>query len=573
MNPNNLPVFTKFAECQDCYKCVRGCPVKAIKVENHHASIIPELCIHCGHCVDICPVNAKSIRDDLSKLKLLLSRNAKIIISLAPSWKSEFPNLPKEKLISGLKKLGISHVSETALGAEEVNSSLTQYLSTSKGIQISTACPTIVELIEKYYPQLVSSLIPIDSPLLAHCRILKKHFGPDYLIAFIGPCISKKVESDNHQDLLDLAITFKDLHKFFADSKIDPYHLEAENNCDFLPTCAQEGSLYPVEGGMINTLALSKTSDYQCYSISGTDDICKLFNDLIAKGLTNNIFLETLACKGGCINGPACFKDKSYLLKEIDILNQNKYIGKKTERPAQLDISQAYKHIELTNNINKEMTITEVFRKIGKNRPEDEKNCGGCGYNTCREFAQAIIEGKAEASMCVSYLRKLAQKKASALFRTMPSGVIIVDKEMIIQETNDNFFKILGLDEQFATDAIDLDGARLDKMISFTGMFKQVLDKGNDILDKELRYGEKYLKISIFSIEKHELVGAVLQDITLPSVARGHTISQAKNVINKNLDMVQKIAFLLGENAAEVEIALNSIIDVSGIDKTENVSD
>jgi PAS domain-containing protein len=283
--------------------------------------------------------------------------------------------------------------------------------------------------------------------------------------------------------------------------------------------------------------------------------------------------LETLACKGGCINGPACFKDKSYLLKEIDILNQNKYIGKKTERPAQLDISQAYKHIELTNNINKEMTITEVFRKIGKNRPEDEKNCGGCGYNTCREFAQAIIEGKAEASMCVSYLRKLAQKKASALFRTMPSGVIIVDKEMIIQETNDNFFKILGLDEQFATDAIDLDGARLDKMISFTGMFKQVLDKGNDILDKELRYGEKYLKISIFSIEKHELVGAVLQDITLPSVARGHTISQAKNVINKNLDMVQKIAFLLGENAAEVEIALNSIIDVSGIDKTENVSD
>lgn len=213
-----------------------------------------------------------------------------------------------------------------------------------------------------------------------------------------------------------------------------------------------------------------------------------------------------------------------------------------------------------------------MFKTIGKIRPEDEKNCGGCGYNTCREFAQAIIDGKAESSMCVSYLRSLAQKKANALFRTMPSGVIIVNKDLIIQESNANFFKVLGLDDQFGTDSLDLEGAELSKMISFAGMFKKVLEEGNDVLDKELRYGNKYLKISIFSIEKHELIGAVLQDITVPSTAREHTIIQAKKVINKNLDMVQKIAFLLGENAAEVEVALDSIIDISGIDKAENIS-
>lgn len=218
------------------------------------------------------------------------------------------------------------------------------------------------------------------------------------------------------------------------------------------------------------------------------------------------------------------------------------------------------------------LSIADVFKTIGKSRPEDEKNCGGCGYNTCREFAQAIIDGKAESSMCVSYLRTLAQKKANALFRTMPSGVIIVNKDLMIQESNANFFKVLGLDELFGTDSLDLDGAQLDKMIPFAGMFKKVLEEGKDVLDKEFKYEAKYLKISIFSIEKHELVGAVIQDITLPSTAREHTISQAKKVINKNLDMVQKIAYLLGENAAEVEIALDSIIDISGVDSSENVS-
>lgn len=573
MNPNNLPVFTKFAECQDCYKCVRGCPVKAIKVENHHASIIPELCIHCGHCVDICPVNAKSVRDDLSKLKLLLSLKQKIVISLAPSWRSEFPNLSEKEMLTSLKQIGIQEVSETALGAEEVNSNLNEYLKNVSGVKISTACPTIVEMVEKYYPTLVKNLIPFDSPLIAHAKMLREHYGKEYIIGFIGPCISKKVEVDQHTDLISFALTFKDLSRLFSEKKINPYQLEIDDALDFRPRSAQEGTLYPIEGGMINTLNLSPESNYKSYSISGTDEIRHFLNDLVAKGSEKNIFIETLSCKGGCINGPGCVKEKSYLLKEIDILSNNPYIGKKTDKLPTINIEQEYKAGDLLASSKQELTITDIFRKIGKSRAEDEKNCGGCGYNTCREFAQAIIEGKAEASMCVSYLRKLAQKKASALFRTMPSGVIIVDKDMIIQETNENFFKILGLAEQFATDSIDLDGAKLDRMISFAGMFKKVIDEGNDILDKELKYGKKYLKISIFSIEKHELVGAVLQDITVPSTAREHTIKQAKTVINKNLDMVQKIAFLLGENAAEVEIALNSIIEVSGIDRTENISE
>jgi iron only hydrogenase large subunit-like protein len=573
MNPNNLPVFTRFADCQDCYKCVRGCPVKAIRVENHHASIIPELCIHCGHCVDICPVGAKKVRDDLSKLKINISLNKKIVISLAPSWKSEFPRLKKEQMISALKFLGITEVSETALGAEEVNRHLTSYLSDAQGIKISTACPTIVELIEKFYPTLTEKLVPMDSPLLAHSKMLRDYYGDEYVIGFIGPCISKKVESDKFPNNLSFALTFKDLHKYFEERGINPYILDVKEGVEFSPRGAEEGTLYPIEGGMIDTLQIIGESNYQSYSISGTDEIIKLLDDILERGTDKNIFIETLSCKGGCINGPGCIKEKSYLLKEMEIIENNPFIGKRTLGDSAVNINQEYAKQTMEPEKTSDLTITEVFKTIGKNRPEDEKNCGGCGYNTCREFAQAIIDGKAEASMCVSYLRILAQKKANALFRTMPSGVIIVNKDMIIQESNTNFFKVLGLEEQYGCDSIELEGAQLDKMITFPGMFKKVIEEGNDILDKELRYKDKYLKISIFSIEKHELVGAVIQDITVPSTAREHTIMQAKKVINKNLDMVQKIAYLLGENAAEVEIALDSIIDLSGIDKTEKISD
>lgn len=572
MNPNSLPVFTRFAECQDCYKCVRGCPVKAIKVEGHHASIIPDLCIHCGHCVDICPVEAKRVRDDLFKLKINLSLNKKVVISLAPAWRSEFSGLKKEQMITALRLLGITEVSETALGAEEVNSHLTNYLKDASGVKISTACPTIVELVQKYYPELIDSLSPMDSPLMAHSKILREHFGAEYVIGFIGPCISKKVEADNFPDNLDFAITFTDLHRYFQERGINPYLLDVAEELDFSPRSAEEGTLYPIEGGMINTLEIVGDSHYQSYAISGTDEIKKLFDDLLKKGLDKNIFIETLSCKGGCINGPGCLKGNSYLLKEMEIMEDNPFVGKRTLGKSVVDIKQDYVQKTMLKEQGNGLSIADVFKTIGKSRPEDEKNCGGCGYNTCREFAQAIIDGKAESSMCVSYLRTLAQKKANALFRTMPSGVIIVNKDLMIQESNANFFKVLGLDELFGTDSLDLDGAQLDKMIPFAGMFKKVLEEGKDVLDKEFKYEAKYLKISIFSIEKHELVGAVIQDITLPSTAREHTISQAKKVINKNLDMVQKIAYLLGENAAEVEIALDSIIDISGVDSSENVS-
>lgn len=572
MNPLNLPVFTINAQCQDCYKCVRQCPVKAIKVEDGHASIIPELCIHCGHCVAVCPVHAKQIRDDLSKFKVLTAMNKKIIISLAPSWRAEFKNIPDSKMIAAIKKLGVEIVSETALGAEEVNANIAKFLSKSHGIKISSACPSIVELIEKYYPHLVKCITPIASPLLSHTKYLRNLYGDEYIIGFIGPCISKKVESDQHPNELNFAVTFNDLQELFAEKNIVPNNLP-DSNDKFEPDNAKEGNIYPIDGGMIQTIDLPENCKYELYNISDVEKIKELFSSLTEKELKKDMFFETLACKGGCVNGPGCVKDKSYLLKEIDILSDFAFKGKKTDRDINNDIDISLEYSvdhKLKRDKNKTLTIEEVFKSIGKHKPEDEKNCGGCGYNSCRDFAEAIIEGKAEPSMCVSYLRKLAQKKTTALFKTIPSGIIIVNKNMEIQETNINFFKILGLTEFFGTDAEGYEGARLDKMISFTGMFKKVLDGGEDINEKEINVDDKYLKITIFTVEPNELVGAVLQDITEPSVMRDHTINQAKKVIEKNLDMVQKVAFLLGENAAAAEVALNSIIELSG--KSEKMS-
>ena len=144
------PVYTLTNECKDCYKCVRHCPVKAIKIENDHASVIPEKCISCGHCVQVCPTNAKCVRTDIEKVKNLFIAKKDVYVSLAPSWRSVFENSAK-KMIAVLKKLGFKEVSETALGAQEVSIHDAEVLNKmDKGLLISSACPVIVDYIRLY---------------------------------------------------------------------------------------------------------------------------------------------------------------------------------------------------------------------------------------------------------------------------------------------------------------------------------------------------------------------------------------------------------------------------------------
>jgi len=567
------PIYTEKTECQDCYKCVRNCPVKAIKVENGRAMIVHDLCVFCGRCVTACPVGAKRVRDDLPRVKRLLSSGKRVIASIAPSFAAEFHPASPAQMVGALKRLGFSIVSETAIGADIVSRAAASLLAepgNENRVFISTACPAVVELVAKYHGEHGSSLIGLLSPLLAHSRFLKSVYGEETPVVFIGPCIAKKLESDGHRDLLDSAIGFRDLAAWFAEEGIEPSRIEASPDDRFEPARAGSGNLFPFDGGMVEAVArASESRKARSMSFSGISAVEKALEGLESAEESGPLFLELLACEGGCVNGPLVMSGSGTAVKRLRVLGYAESVTDKAPsgtgmnaRPPDPDIASGYGTVKAAVPSFGEDELTAALREVGKHGIEDELNCSGCGYDSCRAFARAMLEGKAEKTMCVSYMRKLAQKKANALIRTMPSGVVVVDRNLKVVECNGNFAALMGEDAMAAYEAKPgLEGASLDRLVDFSSLFSMVLDTGVDLADQDIHAAGRILHASIFSIEKKSFVGGVFQDITTPAVRKERVVAQARKVINKNLAVVQKIAFLLGENAAQSESILNSIIE------------
>lgn len=562
--PGFAPIYTEKTECQDCYKCVRGCPVKAIKIENGRAMVIHEECILCGNCVETCPVGAKKVRDDLNRVKQLLKLKEQVYVSLAPSWISEFNGISEQGIISALKKLGFSGVSETALGAQEVSSHAAELLASNKHrVLISTACPTVVDLIEKYHPELCSALTPLLSPALTHARMLRQTYGDKIGVVFIGPCIAKKQEAERHHELIDLSISFADLRRWFEREELDlDSAADPAEEAHFVPERAHEGALYPVDGGMIAGIKADHSGTETCFmTFSGISQIRKAFEELEQLPEDTNLFLELLACEGGCINGPQGGNRVASALKRYKVISETKMPADSYPRKPQFDISEQYLNRRQPESSYSAGQIREGLYRIGKYSAKDELNCSGCGYESCRDFVHALLDGKAEKTMCVSYMRKMAQKKANALIKTMPSGMVIIDDEMRIVECNQKFAVMMGEDIELMYEAKPgLEGASAEKIIPFHNLFRNVLEIGEEILDRDVRVEKQVLHLSIFNLEKHHFVGGIIQDVTTPSVQKEQIVTKAKQVIEHNLETVQKIAYLLGENASETEVILDSIV-------------
>ncbi len=570
------PIYTEEAECQDCYKCVRECTVKAIKIKDGKASIIEDECILCGHCVDVCPVHAKRVRNDIEKAIDLLNKKDRVIVSLAPSFVTEFADIPPERLIFILKRLGFYGVSETALGAEELSANVATYIEKSKNKYfISTACPVIVNYICKYYPNYVPYLTPFLSPVLTHCKILRKIYGEDIGIVFIGPCIAKKKEADMHPELLDVALTFEELREWIRlkESYIEMPLTGGQNVQEgFIPNPAQEGRLYPVDGGMLNSIKYKCSFDeLQFMSFSGVKKLDSILKEMEKISEENPIFLELLACEGGCINGPKIKKEDGLIVKRYEVIKYTSVAKDRIPGEPQYNIEEKIEKHPIRDEDIPEEEIIKALHSVGKYTSRDELNCGGCGYNSCRDFAKALVKGKTEPSMCVSYMRKLAQKKANALIKTMPCGVVIVDEELRIVECNRQFASLIK-EEKFY-EATGFEGAYLSKLTNFSGIFEIVLENANEVLEKDVKYKGAVLHVIAFTIEPHRYVGGIIQDITDPLVQKEQVIKRAREVIDKNLSTVQEVAFLLGESAAETEKILNSIIELFAPEDIDEVGD
>lgn len=556
------PIFTKRHECQDCHKCIRECPVKAIRVQDGFSQVMPGFCILCGGCVVACPNSAVQVRPDLPLAQALVKSGRKVIASIDPSFIAQFPGITPAQLITGIKRLGFFAVSETALGAQLVSAQIIELFGGKQNqIWISSACPSVVDFIAMYHPECQPNVIDVMAPALAHSKMLRAHYGEDIAVVFFGPCIAIKKNSDLHPEVLNLALTFEDLERWLHQNSIFLADVEGRSSDCFEPELARDGALYAIEGGHISSLRSDpRMQALQFMSFSGIANVQRALKDIPEWEPEHNIFMEMTACAGSCINGPKITSSTSIARRYYDVVQ---YARKANELPhissskAGLDVAWQYAKSPIEMKKYGEFPVREALRWIGQYSAEDELNCGGCGYQSCRDFAYALLSGNAERMMCATYTRKLAQKKANALLRRIPSAVVIVDEDLKIIECNANFTRLFPADETHY-DLVNI--ATAHAALPFANLFRRVLESSEDIVSHDIRSGRRILNTSIFTIEPNTVVGGIFQDITEPTFQKEQIIGRAQQVIEKNLKTVQQIAYLLGENAADSEVILSSIV-------------
>jgi len=558
---SDLPVYTLSNNCQDCYKCIRECPVKAIRMDQNRAGIIAELCVSCGHCTAVCPAGAKKYRNDTGIVQNWLDDGSDVVLSLAPSY-VVLHGGNRENIARRIKNSGFSRVSETALGAEIVNRKTEDWLKKEcPNLAISSACPAVVNLINQYYPELSESVVPVASPMLVHARMLRQLIGKQAKIVFAGPCIAKKYEADNSEGLIDAAITFDELKDILDET---PFHDTVAKRDSWFPFPASDCRIYPMEGGMIRGLS-GVPVEYHTMAFSGMENCKAILSDLRDNAPETPLFLELMACQGGCLMGPGVTTKGSVAIRQLKIPNE--LANGKHDKSWPIAIPDQFPPARMTRRayftcVYSEDEMRSALESVGKHSAADELNCSGCGYDSCRELARAMLDGKAERTQCVSYMRRVANDKASVLIEKIPFGVVMVDDQLRIVDANKQFAELIGGDLPMMFEATNsLYGADLKKILPFYKLFSSVLDSGEEKVEHDIRVGEKFFRVSVITIRKYKLVTGMIENLRDERTRQQVAVDRLQDVISKNMKVVQEIAYLLGENAAYTESMLHSVID------------
>ena len=564
-----MVIYTEKINCQDCYKCIKVCPVKSIKVEDFSASVIEETCIYCGKCINACPVGAKKYRNDTDILKEWAHNGQKMIACLAPSFLSDFGDEKFENLLKVFYCLGFSGVSETAIGADMVATETNRFLQeTDKKIVLATCCPSVVNYIKIYYPEYQGHLAPIVSPMIAHVRLLRESGYATHKLVFVGPCIAKKHESDIYENETDVVITFEELRMLMEEEGIYFSDMERVDLPEgFVIGASDRAGIFPVDSGMISTMCKDiEPVDSAFMSFSGMKSVMEVCGELGEWKPNKKIFIELMACDGGCIKGPATSCAEGLAAKRNRLLNEFdafKKSGLAIPLPIkEVDMSfDAYKLPYKINCIYSDYEIQEVLNSMGKVTKEDELNCTGCGYDNCRAHAVALLDGKAEREMCISQMRKEAQNQASVLLRKMPYGVVLVDENLRVIDSNEKFIKQGGEEIAMITEALGgLAGADLRKIIPYHKYFQAVINSGDEAAEFDIREENTNIRLSIVSIQANKLVCGIIQNMDDSRLVKELISEKVREVIKHNAESVQRIAYILGESASYTESVLNTVI-------------
>ena len=544
----------KKSNCKSCFRCVRKCPVKAIRFSGNQAHIIGNECILCGNCVVQCPQNAKEIADGIEKTRVLIQSGDPVIVSLAPSFIANYDGVGIESMRRALKKLGFTDVEETAIGATIVKNEYERMIKEEeRDVIITSCCHSINLLIQKRFPECLQYLADVMSPMQAHCSDIKKRI-PNAKTVFIGPCVAKKDEAEYYENIVDAVLTFEEL-----DRMLEKEGVTLENECD--STENSRARFFPTTGGVLKTMA-QDAPGYTYMAMDGVENCMTALAD-IASGKIHKCFVEMSACLGSCIGGPVMNRTKKPLVS--DYLKVASYAGTRdfeVDQPTPAELVKNFSAIEHKLPIPSESEIMAVLRQMGKFKASDELNCGTCGYNSCRDKAIAIIQGKAEISMCLPFLKDKAESFSDTIVRNTPNGLIVLNENLEVQQINNSARKIMNI--RAASDVL---GEPVIRILDPTP-FAQVKTSGRSIRNRRTYLAEykKYVEQTIVYDTDSRLLISIMRDVTdeveaeerKESISR-QTVEVADKVVEKQMRIVQEIASLLGETAAETKIALTKL--------------
>jgi len=557
-------------KCDECYKCLRTCPTKAIAFSGENRKIMDEMCIKCGQCQESCPHGALKIQNDIDRIRRAITAKRRLAVSLAPSFVSAFDLKEPGQIVTGLKSLGFDWVEETAEGAELVSWKYESEIELgARSNIITTCCPSATYLIEQYYPQHMDLMIPVVSPMIAHGRILKSRYRSDCYTVFIGPCLAKKAEAEEMAGAIDAVLTFNELSEWLEGESIVLNQLDSGT---FDNMAHQRGRAYPL-GSSTRKKDLQPRIDtaYKFIRVEGIER-CREMLSSLDRGTLSHYCIEMNICSGSCINGPDFPRNSGNFYER-----ENKLHCYAASSPAAVKPNAFHTSDRIEPDLGRRFhdksyhspkatadEIEKILNAMGKFSLKDQLNCGACGYTTCLEKAAAAYAGISDIHMCLPYLRAKAENLRAVIFEHTPNVVCILDEELCILEANPAFNRIFNTGHQ------PMKGFPIYAFMD-DRLYGEVLRTGEDLIGHKEHFKginrEFYINIVYLAAEK--ILVTTLTDVTLDEKNRQEllrikeqTVHACQEVIQKQMRVAQEIASLLGETTAETKVNLNRLKEI-----------